>query len=188
MLLEINPENGFLPFVKVDAMASFVKNFDGPEDFKAEDYFRVPGVGPAAADQKLFEVEGDSMVPTVFPKDVILCQVQSQIENLLKGTLIVLVTRESVLVKRFDEFDIDGNFVVSDDNPEKEPQVYVLKREDVRQVMVVRGKISTTLVPHQHVLSQGKMKFMEESIEFLEKEVQKLSEKMNDSDSYQNRS
>ena len=178
MLLEINPENGFLPFIKIEAQASFVKNLDNPSQLKAQDYFRVPGINSSSENHKLFEVEGDSMVPTIFPKDVVVCQVQENIDNLLNGTLILLITKESVLVKRFDEFDKKGDIIISDDNPEKQQQVLTIPREDIKQIMVVCGKTTTALVPHHHVMSQGKMRMMEESIEFLKKELQKLNEKL----------
>ena len=180
MLLEISPENGFLPFIKVDAIGGFVKNFDKGMQFKAEDWFRIPNSEPATADQKLFEVEGDSMVPTIFPNDVVLCQVQEKIDNLLSGSLILIVTYDSVAVKRFDKFDEEGNLVLLDDNPEKKKEVYTIRRDQVRQVMIIRGKVSSSLVPHHHVVSQGKMKVMEDSIEFLKTQLKKLNEKLGD--------
>ena len=178
MLLEVSPENGFLPFIKIDAQASFVKNIDNPTQLEVQDYYRIPGNNFSSNRQKLFEVDGDSMIPTIFPRDVVICQVQENLDNLLEGTLILLITGESVLIKRFDNFDKDGNLIISDDNPDKQQQVFTVKREQVKQVMVVSGKTTTTLVPHHHIVSQGKIKMMEDSIEFLKKELQKLNQKL----------
>lgn len=178
-LLEISHENGFLPLIKIEAHAGFAMNFHDPGEPEPEDYYRIPGMGPYSNSQKLFEIDGESMIPTIFPRDVVLCQARENRDNLPGGTLILLILRDSVIIKRFDQFDEDGNFIVFDDNPEKKQKVLTIDRNDIKQVMVINGKMTTALVPPNHMVSKDKLKFMEESIVFLKKELQKLNEKLN---------
>ena len=177
MLIRMSRENGFIPYVKADAHASFLKNFDSDLAFEDQDWFRIPGFNPLQ-DQKLFEVEGESMVPTILPRDIIVCQVQRNINHLLPGSLILLVTNNSVMVKRFEKEETEGRLLLKNDNPEQEKQEHEVEKSNIRQIMVVRGKITGVLVPHHHITSQGKIQALEESIEFLKRELFLMNKKL----------
>ena len=52
-------------------------------------------------------------------------------------------------------------------------------KDEIKEIMMVRGKISNVLVPHHHNGENGKIKTMEESIEFLKKELHSITKKIN---------
>lgn len=177
MLIRISPSQGFVPYIKVTAHAGFVKNSPGDMDSVDVEWYRIPGYNPAQ-DHRLFEIEGESMAPTVYPGDIIICQKQKNWDKILDGSLVLIVTKESLLVKRFRTSKEQGVFLFVNDNPE-EDSILKITAQDIKEIDMVRGKISNVLVPHHSMVSNGKLQSMEESIEFLKKEVYSITKKLN---------
>ncbi len=176
-LIKIDPSNGFIPLIRTKAHAGFIKNFHEEHSFEVSDWYRIPGFNPTH-DQKLFEVSGDSMSPTLLNGDVIICQIQPNIENILDGSLLLLVTENGILIKRIRlNSDKEYLFIESDNENFTEEQDKINKA-DIYQAMVIRGKISSVLLPYHQIASKGKIQSMEEAIEFLKKELFKLNKKL----------
>ena len=176
-LIRISPSNGFVPYVKIKAHAGYVKNLSkeiSPDDYE---WFRIPGFN-ATLEHRLFEVEGESMMPTIFPRDILITQKQKIWDQILDGSLVLVVTRESLLIKRIKKSDDPDVFVFENDNPELGEDLIFLK-EEIKEIMMVRGKITQVLLPHHHNSANGKIKTMEESIEFLKRELHSITEKLN---------
>lgn len=177
LLIRVSPSQGFVPYVRMKAHAGFIKN--SPRDLVEEDveWYRIPGFNPTV-DHRLFEVEGDSMAPTVMPGDIVICQKQHKWDNILDGSLVLVVTNESVLVKRFrttreeDCIDLENDHVEDD-------SILTLRKDEIKEIMMVRGKISNVLIPHHELASRGKLQGMEESIEFLKRELFSINKKLN---------
>ncbi|MFO8146445.1 MAG: XRE family transcriptional regulator [Bacteroidota bacterium] len=176
-LIRISPSNGFVPYVKIKAHAGYVKNLS--EEISPDDYewYRIPGFN-ATLEHRLFEAEGESMIPTIFPGDIVITQKQNKWDQILDGSLVLIRTKDSLLIKRFRKSDDPDVFIFENDNPESDGELRLLK-DELREIMMVCGKISNVLVPHHHNGSNGKIKTMEESIEFLKKELLSITEKLN---------
>lgn len=175
-LLEMSTRNGFMPFISIKAQAGFIEANDKVINYDDADWFRIPGFNPSL-DQKLFEVEGDSMVPTILPRDILVCQVQPNPKNLLSGTLVLIITNTEVLVKRFE--DLTGNtLILSSDNPADKNHSLEIPLKDIKQIHIVCGKITSALVPHHQIVSEGKMKSLEESLDLLKKELFSINKKL----------
>ena len=63
--------NGFVPLINVEARAGFIDNLNNPEWMEEMNMYKIPGYEPANG-QKLFEVEGDSMMPTLLHGDILI--------------------------------------------------------------------------------------------------------------------
>lgn len=177
MLIRISSSKGFIPFVHVKAHAGYIKNYSG--NFLEEDYewFRIPGYNPTI-DHLLFEVEGTSMVPTVLPGDIVICQRQTNWNNILDGSLVLVCTKDALFIKRYHAVDEENVFEFLNENLE-EPKISRFSKAEIKDILMIRGKISSVLVPYHQMASSGKIKSMEESIEFLKKELYLLSKKVN---------
>ncbi|HSI69763.1 MAG TPA: S24 family peptidase [Gillisia sp.] len=176
-LIRISPTQGFVPYVKIKAHAGFVKNASRELDYEDQEWYRIPGYNPTQ-DHLLFEVEGESMVPTVLPGDVVICQKQSNWETILDGSVVVVVTKVSVLVKRLRKGEKAESFFFDNDNPE-ENDILCLNFQDIKEIYMVRGKISNVLIPHHQMASKGKIQTLEDSIEYLKKELYSINKKLN---------
>lgn len=176
-LIRISPSQGFIPYVKIKAHAGFVKK--SPENLVVDDYewYRLPGYNPTQ-DHLLFEVEGESMVPTVLPGDILICQKQNHWDSVLNGSVVVLVTKEAILVKRVRKENGVNGFSVENDNPE-DSRILKYNYEEIKEIFMVRGKLSNVLIPHHQMTSSGKIQNLEESIEYLKKELYSINKKLN---------
>ncbi|AVR43931.1 transcriptional regulator [Christiangramia fulva] len=177
-LIKVSRDSGFIPLIRAHAHAGFLSNLGNEDFFDIKDWFRIPGFDPTR-DQTLFEVDGDSMSPTIFPGDVLICQVHNHVDQVLDGSAVVIITVEGVMVKRL-RIDDNREFVaVENDNPEYSPEPRRLKKGDIKKIMMIRGKISSVLVPHHEITSKGKMRELEESVNMLKKELFSMSKKLN---------
>ncbi|WP_246136859.1 XRE family transcriptional regulator [Gillisia hiemivivida] len=176
-LIRIDPTNGFIPLIKASAHAGFIKNFHEENSFEVADWYRIPGFNPAF-EQKLFEVSGDSMTPTLLSGDVLICQDQPKIDNILDGSLILLVTESGILIKRIRLDNNTDYLLLESDNELETEQLKKIRKSDIYQAMVVRGKISNVILPHHQIASKGKIQNMEEAIDFLKMELFKLNKKL----------
>lgn len=176
LLIRISAEEGFVPYIQVKAHAGYVKNLS--KDLSQEDWewYRIPGYNPTK-DHRLFEVEGESMVPTVFPGDVIITQKQDNWDMILDGSMVIVVTNESLLVKRMRKGKEPDTFLFENDNLDEE-ETMAFSRDEIKEIMMVRGKISSVF-NLSHINPNGKIQSMEESIEFLKNELFSISKKLN---------
>ncbi|MDT0644901.1 LexA family transcriptional regulator [Zunongwangia sp. F363] len=175
-LIRMSLSNGFVPFIKASAHAGFLKDYHMENWEDPYEWFRIPGFNPSQ-NQKLFEVEGDSMAPTVLPGDILICQTQKKLEKILDGSLILLVTEEAIIVKRL-KLQPDPDYLLLESDNEEEVENIKISKNEIREVMMVRGKITGLLVPHHEIASKGKIRALEEALELLKKEVFKLNKKI----------
>lgn len=176
-LIRMSPSAGFVPFIRKEAHAGFVDNLNEEDFLNDMEWFKIPGINPVE-EQKLFEVEGESMSPTLLQGDVIICQKQNQLDRILDGTVMLIITSDSIVVKRLRLDSNSDYFLLENDNPNNEEEVK-LKKSEIRQALIVRGKISSVLIPHHQIASKGKIQAMEEAIEFLKKELYVITKKLN---------
>lgn len=176
LLIRISAEEGFVPYIQVKAHAGYVKNLSKNLSKEDWDWYKIPGYNPTK-DHRLFEVEGESMVPTILPGDIIITQKQNKWDQILDGSLVLVVTTESLLVKRMRKGKEPDTFIFENDNLDEE-EVMVFSRDRIKEIMMVRGKISRVLNLRE-MSSNGKIQSMEESIEFLKKELSSISKKLN---------
>jgi phage repressor protein C with HTH and peptisase S24 domain len=92
---------------------------------------------------RAFEVSGDSMEPTLNHRDVVVCSYVDNWRLLVPGDVYVVVTDESVMLKRIHERITDraGEVMLHSDNPHRKP--YPMDAADITQIWRVRGYIST---------------------------------------------
>lgn len=167
-IIEVSPSQGFIPLVRVGARAGFIDNYGDHLSFDDYDWFRIPGFNPTV-DQVLFEVEGDCMAPTVFRKDIIICQPKAKNDPLKDGTLVVVVTENELYVKRYSTSKDEDYILLKADNPNAEVQVTKMKKSEIKDILIVKGKISGYLLPQVQTVSKGKIKALAEDLELLRK-------------------
>jgi phage repressor protein C with HTH and peptisase S24 domain len=103
--------------------------------------YRIPGFEHGT--YRAFEVAGDSMEPTLNHRDVVVCSYVDNWRLLVPGEVYVVVTDESVMLKRIHERITDraGEVMLHSDNPHRKP--YPMDAADITQIWRVRGYIST---------------------------------------------
>ncbi|NVO30247.1 S24 family peptidase [Hymenobacter sp. P5342] len=105
--------------------------------------YRLPGFERGKF--RAFEVAGDSMEPTLNHRDIVVCSLVDNWRLLVPDDMYVVVTDESVMLKRIRVRieDRNGEVILHSDNPHRRP--YPLDCADITELWRVRGYISTYL-------------------------------------------
>lgn len=175
-LIRVTRENGFFPYIPVKAHAGFLKNHSVEISEDDYEYYRIPGFSPSL-DLKLFEIEGDSMVPSMFPGEIVICQT-IDFWKIKPKDAILAITEEAITIKRVVATKGDGGLFLTNDNPSIQDEIH-LQASSIKEVLIIRGKISSRLVPAHQIVGKGKVEEMMLSMELLKKEIYELSKKVN---------
>jgi transcriptional regulator with XRE-family HTH domain len=135
-----------VPLVAIKAQAGYVKGFEQVDYIDAlEQYSLPPGVNPTGAIWRYFEVDGESMEPTLFAGDVLLASMlpHEDWKDLRNYGVYILLTAEQLLVKRVYRLS-EEEWVLISDNEEAAPQVRI-PVSAVRQVWTFRRHIRSRL-------------------------------------------
>ena len=174
--IRIGRDSGFVPLLRARAHAGFLKNLDNDSFHDINDWYRIPGFD-SSENQMLFEVEGKSMVPTILPGDILICEVYNNLDNILDGSAVAVVTVDGVMIKRLRKDEDEGYVVLENDN-EAEGKPRKLKKQKIKKLMMIRGKISSLLIPHREIEGNGKMRDLEESVDMLKEQLNEMNEKL----------
>jgi hypothetical protein len=134
-----------VPLVGVKAQAGYMKGYEQVDYLEAlEKYSLPPGVNPTGAIWRYFEIDGDSMEPTLSPSDVVLATMVpvEDWKDIKNFGVYIIHTADQLLVKRLYRKS-SSDWVMISDNDEAYPQV-LLPVENVRQVWMLRRHIRST--------------------------------------------
>ncbi|MGN6166416.1 MAG: S24 family peptidase [Flavisolibacter sp.] len=137
-----SPFQLLVPLVGIKAQAGYVKGYEQTDFLEAlEKYSLPPGVNPVGAVWRYFEIDGDSMEPTLSSGDVVLAtMVPADDWNDIKDFSVYLIhTADQLLIKRLYKKS-NREWVLISDNEELYPQV-AIKVEDVKQIWLLRRQI-----------------------------------------------
>lgn len=127
--------------VPVAVRAGYLSGFQDPEYIKELPHFSL--VGYSGGTFRAFEVEGDSMEPTLLPKDIIVCQYIENPTWVMNGEIYVVHTDTGLVVKRcFFEKRTNKLELVSDNDYISS---YKLHAADVREIWRFRCVIRVSL-------------------------------------------
>jgi phage repressor protein C with HTH and peptisase S24 domain len=134
--------NYLVPLVNIKAQAGYIKGFEQVDYMDTlEPHSLPPGVNPIGAVWRYFEIDGDSMEPTLSSGDVVLATMVSVEDwNDTKDFCVyVIVTADQLLIKRLYNKSATDWILISD-NEEVTPQV-LLKKETVKELWFLRRHI-----------------------------------------------
>lgn len=129
--------------VPVSAQAGYTLHHNEAVFVKDLPRYRVPRFERGKF--RAFEVAGDSMEPTLNHNDIVVCSFVDNWRLLIPDDIYVVVTDESVMLKRIRKRidDLAGEVLLYSDNPHRRP--YPVDSRDITQIWRVRGYISTYL-------------------------------------------
>jgi len=137
-----DPVSQLVPLVGIKAQAGYVKAYEQVDYMDTlEKYSLPPGVNSLGAIWRYFEVDGDSMEPTLSAGDVILATMVHPEDwaDVKNFSVYIIHTSDKLLVKRiYKKSPVE--WVLISDNDEQYPQV-PLKLEEVKQVWQLRRHI-----------------------------------------------
>jgi phage repressor protein C with HTH and peptisase S24 domain len=132
--------------VAIKAQAGYIKGYEQVDYMDTlEKYSLPPGVNPTGAVWRYFEIDGDSMEPTLSAGDVVLAtMVPVEDWNDIKNfSVYIILTHDQLLIKRLYQKS-RTEWVMISDNEEAYPQV-LLPTEDVKQLWLFRRHIRSRI-------------------------------------------
>lgn len=133
--------------VPVPAQAGYASELSDPTFVQDLPTFTLPDYKYKVGTHRSFDVSGDSMEPTLFEGDKVICSFLEPTlwETSIKDNFVyVVVTRGDVLIKRVtNNVKKDKKLLLTSDNDYYAP--YPISIGDVREIWYVRAKISPFL-------------------------------------------
>lgn len=140
-------------YVPVPAQAGYASEMTNPTFIQDLPTFTLPDYKYKVGTHRAFDVSGDSMEPTLFEGDKVICSFLEPTlwETSIKDNFVyVVVTRGDVLVKRCFNYLKEGKQLeLHADNSFYEP--YRIGLGEIREIWYVRAKISPFLPSPQNI-------------------------------------
>lgn len=140
-----NEQEERIAYVPVAAQAGYHDHLHDPTYLQDLPTFALPGYKYQHGTHRCFDVSGDSMEPTLYTGDKIVCsfvEPDMQYRSLRSNQVYVVVTQSEVLVKRVtNNLRVDGTLILQSDNSYYEP--YPVEGNYVQEVWRVEAVISS---------------------------------------------
>ena len=160
----------WIPLVREEAHAGYVKNIDDEDFISALDVYQIPGFESGTF--RLFEIEGDSMIPTIYPREIVVCEPVEEIDTIQSGTLGVVITKESIVAKRIYQLDKEPHaLILRSDNTNY--KTFKVDRSHINQVWQIVAKITSQFIDMKGI-DNKRLERLESHIEDLRNEMRSL--------------
>lgn len=144
--LQKNKPSVFLvPLVPVKAQAGYARAYSNTDFLNTlEVYPILPGINPVGAVWRYFEVEGDSMEPGLYERDLVLVSMvpHEDWRDVKKEQVYVIVTEEEVLIKLIFPVDSATWILRSSNKRHKDKKMAV---ESIKELWYFRRLVSGKL-------------------------------------------
>lgn len=168
-----NEQEERIAYVPVAAQAGYHDHLTCPTFLQELPTFALPGYKYQQGTHRCFDVSGDSMEPTLYTSDKVVCSFvdpDMKYRNLRSNQVYVVVTSSEVLVKRVvNKLRINGTLELYSDNNYYEP--YIVEGDQVQEVWRVESVISCFVSCPTHERNA------------LHEEIKDMQTKMNDQSS-----
>lgn len=166
---ELRYAPGLIPLVKEEAHAGYIDNCHDDDYVHTLDVYKIPGY--ENGDYRLFEVEGDSMVPSIFPREVLVAEFVADWGKIENGSLVILVSSDGIVAKRYYIHDDHATVILKSDNPSY--KTYSIPLSDIKEVWEIKAKI-TNVFAEDYTSRNETMKSMQADIDLLKNQMSEL--------------
>lgn len=158
-----------IPLISEEAHAGYIKDCENSDYISSLDVYRIPGF--EQGDFRMFEVVGDSMVPTIHPREIVITERVAEKASVNDGHLCVAITDEGIVAKRVYVHQ-QHHFIFKSDNPKFKS--YSLPMEEVKEIWSIRAKITSELTSGVNVDS-ARFESIESELKSLRNEISQLA-------------
>lgn len=136
-------DEGKIILVTEKAAAGYLHGYADPEYIKTLPTFSLPGMSEGVA----FEIQGDSMEPYIYEKDLVACTYIQNWYWIKDGELYVIVSPEQGIVVKYVKNNLKKSkeLVLESENDFYKP--YTIKAEEISHVLKVKHIITSRTRP-----------------------------------------
>jgi transcriptional regulator with XRE-family HTH domain len=136
--------NNQISILDIQAAAGLPANFDNPAYFSQLPVFSMPWPQFKSGDYTLIQITGDSMQPTIYHSDWVICKRLNTFLDIRDGYIHVVVTRDGVVCKRvLNRVDKRAALALQSDNDQY--ATYDQPISEILQIWKVELKLSAIL-------------------------------------------
>lgn len=166
-------EKVLIPLVKQEAHAGYINGFGDAEYIKTLDVYQIPGF--ERGNYRLFEIAGDSMIPAIHPREIVVCEFVEDWGKIENGLLCIVISKEGIVVKRLYYYEDDKTtLILKSDNPNYKTYSIIIK--GVLEIWAVKAKITSMFVDAES-LDNKRMERLEADINLLKDQFNELRKK-----------
>ncbi len=160
-----------IPFVRQEAVAGYIDGMNKKKHLDGLEVYQIPGFEDG--EYRMFEIEGKSMVPALYPGEIVVCERLEDWKVFSADIICVIVTEEEFLAKRVVVSAEDEETLILRSDNARYQDIH-LTRSEILEVWVVEAKITSTFDTTPH--NSEKFSRLENMIEELKSEIERLKE------------
>lgn len=169
-VLTVDTENNDnMVLVNVKAAAGYPSNIQDLDWYESLPAFNIPLPEFRNASYRGFQVEGDSMLPSLYPKEWVLGKAVEKLDYLTNHSICVVVMSDSVLVKKVQKHNDDNQLSLISLNPEYPP--ITVDTHAIQEIWEVQSKLSFEIDNNTENATLGQI---QQSIAALKNEINQL--------------
>ncbi|GAA3513842.1 hypothetical protein GCM10022393_29620 [Aquimarina addita] len=162
-----NNEN--IVLVNVKAAAGYPNNVQDVDWYQQLPAFDIPLPEFRNATYRGFQVEGDSMLPILEPKEWVIGKAINNLSELRSNAIYVIVLEDSVVVKKVRKNMEDATLTLVSINVEYLP--YTIQSHQIKELWEVNSKLSFNIDAND---TTGSIKQLQDAMQLLTSEVRNL--------------
>jgi len=152
--------------VNVKAAAGYPQNIQDSSWYSQLPAFDLPLPEFRNSTFRGFQVEGDSMVPNLYPNEWVLARAVESVEELSSNKIYVIVLLDSVLVKKVEKLPGNSNLMLISLNENYPP--YEIEPRQVQELWEVSSKLTFGV---DASTEKGLLRQLQESMEDLKRQI-----------------
>ncbi|NER18768.1 XRE family transcriptional regulator [Spongiivirga citrea] len=163
-------EKDNMVMVNVKAAAGYPHNLQDVDWFQNLPAFDLPLPEFRNATFRGFQVEGDSMVPSLYPNEWVMGKAIERVSDIDKNAICVVVLKDSVLVKKIQQPNDPSKLMLISINTEYPP--VQIDQKEIQELWQVTSKLSFDIDTNPN--SNTTLMQLQNSIELLKKDISEL--------------
>ena len=157
-----------IPLVKQDAHAGYIEGFQSEEFLNALDVYRIPGFEDG--NYRLFEISGDSMMPSLVDGDIVISQLhEGTLAEIPDDIPAIVISEQGIVAKRICYQEGEHEVLVLNSDNENY-RSYTIWAADVIEIWTIKGKITENIDAPQLMVVK-KIKWIEKELRDLRAEM-----------------
>lgn len=159
-------DNENMVLVNAKAAAGYPQNIQDTSWYEQLPAFDLPIPEFRNATYRGFQVEGDSMLPNLYPGDWVMARAIEHIDHVSPNKMYVVVLQDSVMVKKIEKRPNSNNITLVSTNENYPP--YDIKPFQIQEIWEVSSKLTFDLNPASN---HGLLKQLQASMDELKQQL-----------------
>ncbi|MEQ8244482.1 LexA family transcriptional regulator [Fulvivirga sp.] len=165
-------DTALIPLISEEAHAGYINGHQDTDYLGRLDVYKIPGY--EHGNYRLFEVNGDSMIPTIYPREILVSEHADNWDEIENGSLCIVITEDGIVAKRTYFYEEDRSMLIlkSDNAKYKTHSVPI---DDVLEIWYIRARI-TNIFSHEQPFDFQKIRTLESDMAELKAQMKNLTD------------